>query len=246
MYALRPLCVERRGDRRWLAARIADSPPTGAREYATLAALARRRARPAQPLQVVLVPGIMGSQLGLRRPSPLPHDVLWVDPIDIQLGRLAYLRLPARAPIVSLGVVLFSHLRLKLYLRAQGFAVEFHDYDWRLPVAQLGAALAQRLRAAVGARVALVAHSMGGLLARIALGLPGTGLVERVVLLGTPNCGSFAAVQALRGTYAVVRKVGAHRDRGLRRAPDGAGIQLLPEPVRAAAVGGLRQPRRSV
>jgi hypothetical protein len=27
------------------------------------------------------------------------------------------------------------------------------------------------------------------------------------VLLGSPNCGSFAAVQALRGTYAVVRKV---------------------------------------
>jgi len=31
--------------------------------------------------------------------------------------------------------------------------------------------------------------------------------VERVVLLGTPNRGSYAPVQALRGTYAVVRKV---------------------------------------
>ena len=30
---------------------------------------------------------------------------------------------------------------------------------------------------------------------------------ERVVLLGTPNFGSFAAVQALRGTYPVVRKI---------------------------------------
>jgi len=196
---------------RWLASGAHRPELTayfGRREYATLAALARRAERAmAQPLQVVLVPGIMGSQLGLKRPPPLPHDVLWVDPIDIQVGRLANLRLPATAPIVSLGVVLFSHLRLKLYLRAQGFAVEFHDYDWRLPVAQLGAALAHRLRAAAGARVAVVAHSMGGLLARIALALPGTSVVERVVLLGTPNCGSFAAVQALRGTYAVVRKV---------------------------------------
>lgn len=180
----------------------------GASEYAAVAGLARRarRATP-RPLRVIVVPGIMGSQLGLYRPPPLPHDILWLDPIDIQIGRLASLRLPSAAPVVPLGVVLFSHLRLKLYLRAHGFATEFYDYDWRLPVAQLGAALARRLRAAAGERVALVAHSMGGLLARAALALPGTGHVERVVLLGTPNCGSFAAVQALRGTYAVVRKV---------------------------------------
>src|SRR2546430_203034 len=43
--------------------------------------------------------------------------------------------------------------------------------------------------------------------ARAALALPGTGNVERVGLLGTPHRGSFAAVQAMRGTYAVVRKV---------------------------------------
>src|SRR3984893_1406498 len=64
-------------------------------------------------------------------------------------------------------------------------------------------------RARPGARpgVDISAHSMGGLVARAALALPGTGNVERLVLLGTPHCGSFAAVQAMRGTYAVVRKV---------------------------------------
>jgi pimeloyl-ACP methyl ester carboxylesterase len=158
-------------------------------------------------LRVLVVPGIMGSQLGLLRPPPLPHDIVWLDPIDIQLGRLATLRVPGPAHIVSLGVVLFSYLRLKLYLRAHGLAAEFHDYDWRLPVAQLGSALAERVRAAGRARVAMVAHSMGGLVARAALALAGTGHVERLVLLGTPHCGSFAAVQAVRGTYAVVRKV---------------------------------------
>jgi hypothetical protein len=207
----------------------------GALEYATLAALARRAARAtAQPLQVVLVPGIMGSQLGLKRPPPLPPDVLWVDPIDIHVGRLAYLRLPATAPIVSLGVVLFSHLRLKLYLRAQGFAVEFHDYDWRLPVAQLGAALAQRLRAAAGARVAVVAHSMGGLprapLPRFARHRPGRARGAA----RDPNCGSFAAVQALRGTYAVAQG-GAHRGRGLPPSTRRRRYSALPEPVRAVA-----------
>jgi pimeloyl-ACP methyl ester carboxylesterase len=182
----------------------------GAAEYRALAALARRAAGSPvadASLRVVLVPGIMGSQLGLPRAAPLPHDVLWLDPLDIQTGRLAALRLPQARNVIPLGVVLFSYLRLKLYLRARGFAVECHDYDWRLPVIESGRRLAARLRALAPARVALVAHSMGGLVSRAALGLPGTAHIERVVLLGTPNCGSFAAVQALRGTYAVVRKV---------------------------------------
>jgi pimeloyl-ACP methyl ester carboxylesterase len=205
----------------WSAEQIAEALASGAQrrelgayfgraEYRALTALARRAqcARVSDPaLRVLVVPGIMGSQLGLLRRPPLPHDIVWLDPIDIQLGRLAALRLPGAAPIVPLGVVLFSYLRLQLQLRAHGFAAEFHDYDWRLPVADLGRALAEKLRASAGGRVALVAHSMGGLVARMALARPGAEHVERVVLLGTPNCGSFAAVQALRGTYAVVRKL---------------------------------------
>ncbi|MBS0380073.1 MAG: hypothetical protein JSS29_16455 [Proteobacteria bacterium] len=188
----------------------------GAAEYRQLRALARRAARAArspQPLTVILVPGIMGSQLGLPRPPPLPNDVVWIDPLDIHHGRLAALRLPSPGPVIPLGIVLFSYLRLKLNLRARGFRVESHDYDWRLPVIELGRQLAQRLAGLAPARLALVAHSMGGLVARAALkaGAPG---VERVVLLGTPNSGSFAAVQALRGVYAVVRKVARLDARG--------------------------------
>ena len=182
----------------------------GALEYRQLAALARRaaRARPSRRApRVILVPGIMGSQLGLKRPAPLPPDVLWIDPIDIERGRLSALQLPGSAPVVPLGVVLFSYLRLKLQLRAHGIAVECHAYDWRRPVVELGSELAARLRTMDTARLAIVGHSMGGLLARIALAQPAIPHVERVVLLGTPNRGSFAAVQALRGTYAVVRKI---------------------------------------
>src|SRR5438105_12503784 len=185
----------------------------GAGEYRALAALAKRvrRARPADAgLRVLIVPGIMGSQLGLARRPPLPHDIVWLDPIDIQLGRLATLRLPGPAPIVPLGVVLYSYLRLKLYLRAHGFAAEFHDYDWRLPVSQLGAGLVERVRAGGAARVAIVAHSMGGLIARAALSLASLGNVERLVFLGTPHGGSFAAVQALRGDRKSTRLNSSH------------------------------------
>ena len=82
----------------------------------------------------------MGSQLGLLRPAPLPNDVLWIDPVDISIGNLALLKLPGDAQIVSLGVVLFTYLRLKLHLRIAGFAPVFHDYDWRLGVDDLGRA----------------------------------------------------------------------------------------------------------
>src|SRR5581483_11521141 len=182
----------------------------GPDEYRDLARLARQAARTPNKepdLHVIVVPGIMGSQLGLARTPPLPNDVLWVDPIDISIGRLASLRLPAAARIVSLGVVLYSYLRLKLQLRAAGFAVSFHDYDWRLGIDELGRAFAERLKKEPSPRLAIVAHSMGGLVSRAAVVLPGAERVERVLLLGSPNFGSFAPIQALRGTYAVVRKI---------------------------------------
>src|SRR5205807_145425 len=105
---------------------------------------------------------------------------------------LASLHLAAGAPIVPLGVVLYSYLRLKLNLRASGFAPVLYDYDWRLGVDQLGAALAQRIRDEPADRVMIVAHSMGGLVSRAALKHEDMNRIERLVLLGTPNFGSFA------------------------------------------------------
>ena len=182
----------------------------GRREHRELVRLAQQGAR--RPLEkdvpcVFVVPGIMGSQLGTRRQRPLPDDILWLDPIDIEVGKLAQLRLSERAPIVPLGVVLYSYLRLKLHLRASGFATVFHDYDWRLGVDELGEAFARRLRSVPARRLMIVAHSMGGLVSRAALAQPDLRHVERLVLLGTPNFGSFAPLQALRGTYSVVRKI---------------------------------------
>ncbi|HKT72312.1 MAG TPA: hypothetical protein VJQ47_05435 [Steroidobacteraceae bacterium] len=182
----------------------------GEQEYRELVELAHRsqaNGAGGSGMPAIIVPGIMGSQLGLVRPQPLPNDILWLDPIDIQIGRLEALRLEEQTSIVSLGVVLYSHLRLKLHLRAGGFAPVFHDYDWRLGVDSLGKTLAERICRMESRNVAIVAHSMGGLVTRAALTHPGAEKVERAILLGTPNFGSFAAVQALRGTYAVVRKI---------------------------------------
>lgn len=186
----------------------------GTRDYAELSALARRAAiaerrqrREREPVYVL--PGIMGSQLGIPRGFGLIRDLLWIDPIDIALGRLRELVLRPHSPIRPMGVLLYSYLALKLRLKIAGFAPQFHDYDWRRGVGELGTALAERLVRDPAPRVHLVAHSMGGLVARAALSLPGTERVARLVMLGTPNLGSYSPVLALRGTYSVVRKLAA-------------------------------------
>jgi pimeloyl-ACP methyl ester carboxylesterase len=182
----------------------------GASEYRALAALARS-ARDAAPAagtcRTLIVPGILGSQLGMPRPEPLPRDILWLDPIDIGCGRITELALPGAASVQPYGVLLYTYLGLKLQLRAAGIDAAFHAYDWRLGVDTLGRALARRVREESAPRIALVAHSLGGLVARAALALPGGEKIERVVLLGTPNNGSLAALQALRGTHWAVRKI---------------------------------------
>ena len=182
----------------------------GDEEYRVLARLARAAAATEvrrDAGRTIIVPGIMGTQLGIARRAPLPPDILWLDPVDISIGRLTALRAPHQGAIRPLGVVLYSYLRLKLLLRIAGLDPLFYDYDWRRGIDELGRELAQRLQAQPPGRLTIVAHSMGGLLARTALTHPGGARIERLVLLGVPNFGSFAVVQALRGTYAVVRKI---------------------------------------
>lgn len=156
--------------------------------------------------RVLVLPGIMGSKLGRKR--LLLDDVIWIDPIGILAGELNELTLgKSKDDIVPLGVLLFAYLMIKLSLRAAGFDADFHPYDWRRDLPSLGAQLAKRINDE-HKPVHLVAHSMGGLVARAALKAGATD-VERLVMLGTPNYGSFAIPQALRGTYDLVKKVAA-------------------------------------
>jgi pimeloyl-ACP methyl ester carboxylesterase len=102
-------------------------------------------------------------------------------------------------------VILFAYLKLKLRLRVAGFNADFHAFDWRLSLAELGRQLKARLEAE-GPGVLLVAHSMGGLVSRAAIAQGAR--CRRLIMLGTPNFGSFAPVMALRATYPAIRKVG--------------------------------------
>jgi hypothetical protein len=181
----------------------------GAALHAELARLARatQRRRGAPGRRVYLLPGIMGSQLGFVRGEQRPDDILWLDPIDIAFGRLTELKLDGGSRVVALGAMNYSYLKLTLSLRTAGFDAVLLDYDWRRDIASLGKLLAARIAADGRENVALIGHSMGGLVARAALTHAAGKQVSQLVMLGTPNAGSLAAVQALRGTYSVVRKI---------------------------------------
>jgi hypothetical protein len=183
----------------------------GVVEYALLATLARQaQSVPRRYSEsVYLLPGIMGSQLGVRRAAGEPAGLLWLDPQDLIGGALARLRLPDGGGLSTLGAIPFSYLALQLRLRAAGFAVTVHDYDWRMNLDELATAFAARLRNDEAPAICIIAHSMGGLIARRAMEWPELGRVRRLVTLGTPHGGSFGAVQAIRGTYPVVRRLAA-------------------------------------
>ncbi len=159
--------------------------------------------------RVLILPGIMGSKIGRK------GDVIWVDPVDIAFGKLSQLALPPPAqPVEAVGVILLAYLSLKLRLQIAGFDADFFPFDWRRTLPDLGKLLANKIgeerKLRKGKPLYLVAHSMGGLVARASLAhTKAEDRANRIVMLGTPHLGSFSPVQAFRGVHSTLRKVAA-------------------------------------
>jgi CHAT domain-containing protein/pimeloyl-ACP methyl ester carboxylesterase len=153
--------------------------------------------------KVLVLPGIMGSKIGRDRFGPF-DDVLWVDPLAIHNGKLTDLAWPDGGKYKAVGVMLIAYLKLKLRLDREGYDADFYPFDWRRSIDDLGTELKNKLQT-LGDDVSLVAHSMGGLVARAAI--KQGAKFRKLIMLGTPNHGAFAPVLALRGTYEIVRKL---------------------------------------
>lgn len=177
----------------------------GEAEYAeltSLAAGASRGARRGGP-RVLILPGILGSTLARVKGSTL--DTLWVDFVDMLRGRLSELALPDAGKVIRpVDAHPGTYLKLKLWLRSEGFNADDFAFDWRQTIPELGAQLARHIANDPAREVYLVAHSMGGLVARaaIAQGIP---KLKRLIMLGTPNYGSFAPVMVFRGIYRFLK-----------------------------------------
>jgi len=178
----------------------------GAREVQDLRALLDRPSSEAPRVATVLMPGIMGSLLASVRGI---SALLWVSPTVILNGHINLLNLNGegtadRSPdveIVPVGIEKMTYLKMILALARETRLYEF-PYDWRRHLERNAEILRQSLQrwsvAQPNRRFVLVAHSMGGMLARTYLAIyprEAEQRVERVIMLGTPLFG--AALSAL-------------------------------------------------
>jgi pimeloyl-ACP methyl ester carboxylesterase len=192
----------------------------GDEELAHLQQLARQsqlvRSRRAPIGNVVFLPGITGSDLATLDRKGATDD-LWLNFIRLVMGRIERLGLTAdgardadpKHRVVATGVNRMYYARAVLQLRAR-WNVQPFPYDWRRDIDAASDALAEFIaKTFTGEPVHLVAHSMGGLVARNFIrrkprlweSLKDPELVKggRLIMLGTPNAGSFAIPQVLTG-----------------------------------------------
>jgi pimeloyl-ACP methyl ester carboxylesterase len=196
----------------------------GDTEFEELRDLARQaqatRTRAPRLGNVVILPGIMGSNLISSNNGD--DDLIWVNLMRIALGRVGRLRLTEdgtgdrdRNYQVSASIIdkrTYTRVMLKLSAR---WDIQPYAFDWRKDIDEASKGLARFIRERFKDKpVHLVAHSMGGLVSRNFIRLHrelwekmrGDGSQGgRLVMMGTPNFGSFSIPQVMTGTEKLVR-----------------------------------------
>ena len=168
-----------------------------------------------KPLAVIL-PGTMGSSLRVDGRE------VWLNYWQLLRGGLDRVRLGRPAEIEPSGLLDAFYGPLIEYL-AGSHRIEVFPYDWRLSVRDAAARLATRLEDWLleaerqGQPVRLVAHSMGGLVVRAMINDGGRGAAlwrrilalpeSRLMMLGTPNQGSYETLRWLTGNSPTLAKL---------------------------------------
>ncbi len=199
----------------------------GDERFEQLHTMAIRRAGAARGVRgprgnVVVMPGIMGSELSEYAGASVSR--IWVNPLRLVEGHTSRLRLDeAGRPqfdVRASGIVKLFYGELILSL-SENWNVQTFWYDWRRDLRDSAAQLEERMRAwfPQDAPVHFVCHSMGGMVARTFIqaypqrwrsmwdrdsSRPGAR-GGRLVMLGTPNHGSFSALQVITGLERIVQ-----------------------------------------
>ena len=166
----------------------------------------QKRSGSNQPVVFVL-PGIMGSELKAG-----DTDV-WLNYLRIIQGDLD--KLVIGAPAVTVTGLVGSYYRKLCSSLSDSHEVIPFGYDWRRSIKQAAALLAKEVERAVNRTdqpVRFVAHSMGGLVVRRFIqDFPDLWDTlcqrkgARVLMLGTPNHGSFDIVASLAGVAKTIK-----------------------------------------
>ncbi len=163
------------------------------------------RSRSGEPRpSVFMLPGILGSELGYG------DNRIWMDLKDIFRGRLERLDLHRESPKEIKPFRMFP----RYYNELANFLAATHDvlpfpYDWRVSMQdeadRFAGELTKRLDGSAQP-VRILAHSMGGLLARLTFARHADLWQRfkakegcRLVMLGTPSQGSFSIPRMLMG-----------------------------------------------
>ncbi len=178
---------------------------------------------------VIVLPGIMGSELTATDRSGVA-DNIWLSILRIMAGRIERLRLADDGltgfdplyHVQASGILKRYYGELLLTLAAQ-WNVRAYWFDWRKDLDLAADELAVKANAWFGPDTPfhIVAHSMGGLVARTFIkrhtarwksmwdGRSNHKGTEggRLVMLGTPNHGSYLIPQVITGLSSTIRKI---------------------------------------
>lgn len=172
------------------------------------AALGRMRAPQGARPPLFLLPGIMGSHLCINGKR------IWMSIGRLMLGGLADLKLNAN--VIELEGMQHYYDELGEYLQDTHEVISF-PYDWRQSILEAGKRLAQEINAkqkTTDQPVRILAHSMGGLVARAMMAaepkvwrsmIAREG--SRLVMLGTPNGGSHEIMRLLVGRATTLQQL---------------------------------------
>ncbi|HEV7857845.1 MAG TPA: CHAT domain-containing protein [Pyrinomonadaceae bacterium] len=181
---------------------------------------------------VVVIHGIMGAELSVS--SGGNGDITWVNAFRIMRGWLDRLRLNddgrgdynGKFKVSASGIMKRYYGELLLSL-SENWNTHAFWFDWRKDLSMAADDLNAKINEWFGGEnaVHIVAHSMGGLVARTFIKKYGERWEKmwdagdaatkraagtaggRLVMLGTPNYGSFAIPQVITGIEGLVRKL---------------------------------------
>ena len=197
---------------------------------------------------LIILPGIMGSHLEIKRRKA---DVagsgnrVWLDFLDLPRGGLKKIGRDADG-VFPEDLLDLAYGDLVRHLENTHRVIRF-PYDWRLEITDAASKLAVVVRKALKAHpdqpVRLLAHSMGGLVARAMIATQPAVWAEmikhpgsRLLMLGTPNHGSHQIVETLLGKSNTIRTLGSidlnHRLQDVLDIVAGfpGALQMLPQP----------------
>ena len=160
---------------------------------------------------LVILHGIMGGELTVFDKGKSRH--IWLNIIQMLFGGVGWLRMDngkSTFDVRATGILKKWYAEQILDLSAD-WNTQAYWYDWRRDIDETADDLRLKIDGWFGdtAAVNLVAHSMGGLVSRTYIARHPVRWKKggKLIMLGTPNHGSFAIPQVITGVIDTVQKL---------------------------------------